>query len=196
MGGSLGVGCLVVDSVVRGPDRLSAVLRRPDQNGRVEQREQDEGNRCGAEQVPGPRSQNPEKRPLAGGPSEEHVVGTGQPVHQSDQGGVGHRYGENSKDGSTPRRQAQSEDQKRGGEDDAQVSDHVLPKHEMGEPDRQIRGQHALQRAGQAPEVGELDQYRHPPETGGRRQQHGHIAEGKRKEVLADQVPARARAIV
>ena len=145
----------------------------------VEQSEEDDRQRRGGQQVPGPRPEQSQQGPFTRRPAEEHVVGAGQDIHRSYKCRVGDGDGEHTRHCPGSGLDAQTDHQEEGGRDDPEMSGDVFEEDQMREADVEVRREHALDGPGQSPEVGELDQGHDSPPARHRGDHDAHVAQSQ-----------------
>ena len=128
---------------------------------RGEQREQEQGEHGGAEDVPRPRAHQVEQRAHLGLLAQPHVVGAREHVRGARRGGDEHRGSEHPLHRARARCDPAADDQHQRGHHGTRVGDEERPPQELGEVGgAEVGRQHGLQRGGQAPEPRQLHQQR------------------------------------
>jgi hypothetical protein len=89
---------------------------------------------------------------------EEHVVGTDERIDDAHEGRVAQCDGEHPRYGAGTWLSAETDDEKERSGNDADVPDDVLEELQVREANRQVGGEHGLERAGKPPEPGQLDE--------------------------------------
>src|SRR5579872_2263131 len=147
----------------------------------VEQGEEHHRHARRADHVPGPRPERSQERPVGRRCPQEHVVRVRQRVHHAHERGVPRGEEEGAPHRARPRLEAHPDDEEQGRRHDAEVPHDVLEEHQVREARVEVGGDDRLQRAGEPPEVGQLDEDAHARPTRRRRHQHRHVAQRERE---------------
>ena len=132
---------------------ISAVPER-----KVQQGEEHESDGGGRHDVPGPRAEHAEQRPLSRDATQVHVVAARHGVDGADDGRIPEGDDPGAHDRPTSRNEALPDHEKQRRAHDRRMRHDVLDELEAGPADLQIRRQQRLKAAGEAPEVGDLDE--------------------------------------